>query len=119
MFDEIIIGEGNFGSSSIKVFNIDCDDISENGVSYWINDRELDISLKIMKNTSEGYNITSMITKKATRDDFSNYIRKIVLRNIDVETFNIKITNILNREFVKGEESKMKEIQKVLGIKRY
>jgi len=117
MWDDVVIGTGRKGNSSIKVFAIKGNhSISENQVSYWISDLFLGVGMTIFKNAEEGQHLTDMISNGNDIDQINEYLNGLVLKHIDKD----KLTQLIRREMKKSYESgrsdKAAEFRSVLGI---
>ena len=83
MWDDIIIGKGNKGTSATLVFDIEGNNnISENNVSYWISDGIFEIGMTIFKNTPEGKKLDWMIKDKVGLSNINNWIDELIIKKI-------------------------------------
>ena len=117
MWDNVIIGNGDKGCTTIICSDIEGDHgISENRVSYWITDCIMGIDCTVFKDTKEGQKISKMREEKKGVKVIQNYIDSLVLKRIDVVVFKNLLKNEQDKYFRKGEESKQEEVKEVLGV---
>jgi hypothetical protein len=120
MWDDVIIGKNKTGvqiCTSIKVFDISVDNISENSLSYWITDCILDTGMTVYKDTPEGKKITQLIENKASKAKIQNYLDKIVLTKLSPMKLKAYIKREKEKSFEEGKRAKQEEIKDVLGIR--
>ncbi len=116
-WDDIIIGEGNKGNSAITVFDIPGKhSISENSVSYWISDAFMGIGMTIFKDTAEGMRLQKMIEDKRKPQAILDWIAALAMKNADIKMIKQKLRERDLEQFKMGQESKAKEMRKVLGL---
>jgi hypothetical protein len=116
-WDDVIIGEGSKLNTAIAVFSIKGDHgISENQVSYWISGCILGIGMTIFKDTDVGQDLSKLIADEVDTSDILKWLDIIALEHISAEVLLKKIENYGLDMFAKGEESKMLNIRRTLGI---
>ena len=112
---DIIIGKGTPGNTAITIVNYP--KISENKNCYHISRiSEVNISILIFKDTELGKLLKTMIDNKITTETIYETIERVGLKEIEPHVLKIKIHDFGIYKFYEGEESKLKEIQKVLKI---
>ena len=119
MWYDVKIGEGNYGNSAVKVFEVHKDNISENSVSYWITRCICDMGMVVMKDTYEGRKIADMIANGYADDRLQNYLDEILLKQVSPANLKLKIQQVIDEAYDKGREAKAEEIRSVLGIREY
>ena len=118
MNKEIMIGKGHYGCSAVVCFKIKGDhSISENRVSYWINDLIFNQRMKIFKDTKEGQILTTMIETNESLDSIMKYLNNLVLKNMSLDTILASIDYEKKCSFQDGRESMQKDLCKLLGIR--
>jgi hypothetical protein len=118
MWENVIIGNGDKGHTAIRVFNIKGEhSISENNVSYWIDDLLFNMGMTIFKDTTEGKKLTELILKKNQNlSEILNFLNTILLKNINIKDVEIALINIKNQAFENGKDSLRYELKKILNI---
>lgn len=122
MWDDVIIGSGEHLSSFVILFTGQDTQIriSENQSSYWIKNLILGAEMTIYKNTPEAKKLSKLLkdvkTDGKTEYVISDFLNRAFLKHIDPSKLSILITDATTRAFVQGQEAKLIEIQKVLGI---
>lgn len=127
MFDDIIIGEGNHGSGSIKLMDITekTHHISQNGVSFWITHIILDMDMIVFKNTQEGIHLQELISRvksspsNASKNAICKFIDTIALKNVSVYRLNEEIKTYGKNCFEEGRQAKLLEIKKAMDLDAY
>lgn len=117
--DEVIIGTGPLFGSAIHVFAIDGDHgIAENRTAFWIcgSRRELDIDMKVFRDTPEGEQLSALIQAKAGLEAINSALDAMLLRHIRPEVMMRLIRDMRNKAYREGQENKAAEIRGVLGI---
>ncbi len=115
MWDDIVIGKGNYGCSAVRNFDVPKGNISENSVSYWISKCIADVSIRVMKDTKEGNRIKTLIETKKW-EALENYIDSLVLKRIKPEIMRNHIENQIDIAYEKGKDMKATEIRIALGL---
>lgn len=118
MWDDIVIGKGETGITTIREFHIVGDHhISHNNVCYRIGgDLLIDVGMTIMKYTKEGQKLTAMIEKNQPLDKIIDYLNGVMLRKIKLDMLKKKIDQLRKESFEAGKHAKQIELQIVLGI---
>lgn len=116
-WDDIKIGTGDTGVTTIKTFAIPGDHgISDNRVCFRCSDIFYDIGLTIMKDTREGKKLQGMIDKNQSYDKIKKYLTKLILKKASVDLICTKIDEAIKDSFEDGKRSKAKEIKNVLEL---
>jgi hypothetical protein len=116
MFDKIKIGEGNYGNMAVRISH-EIDFISQNNVSYWCDDKLLNVEIIIMKNSKEGKKLTEMLNKSLVDvNSIRKYILENVLKNIDISYFEEKIIELKEESFEEGVRNNQQKLREILGI---
>ena len=122
MFDDVIIGKGNYGTGSTKVWQSVVKDhtISRNGASFWVTHVILDIDMIVFINTDEGQQIRELLkpTTNTIKSDgkLCDYLDTIALKHIKLPKLKKKLYEFKVKVYELGRESKMEEIKAVLGL---
>jgi len=117
MWDNVIIGKGNKGSTAEHVFKIPGDHhISENKVSYWIHHAMFGLGMTIFKDTPEGKHLQELIETNASLDRIQRYINLLVIKHINPQKLVKHIEFLQKEAFNQGRAEKAKELRHVLGI---
>lgn len=116
MWDDVIIGTGNKGSSALLTYFPGNQNISENNVSYWISNVFLDIGMTIFKNTLEGQQLYQMINNRKSIDVINDFLIDLMLKNINADVLKRAINTALQRSYKDGQNAKADEIRIALGI---
>lgn len=117
MWDDIIIGKGEKGTSAFKVFDIEGNEnISENKISYWISHCFLDTGVTIFKDTVEGQTLSNMRQNKVGIERINQWLDELVIKKMKPEELMNKIKESQSEFYEKGKVDKQKEILKALGV---
>lgn len=117
MWDDIVIGKGDQGTTAFKVFEIDGGArVSENKVSYWISGCFLDIGLTIFKDTKEGQMLSGMINEAVEFEKINQWLDELVIKKLNPKDLMKKIKESQSEFYEKGKTAKLLEIKSVLGI---
>jgi len=115
MYYEVIIGQGVKGTSAIHVFELTGKHgISQNRRCYWISELIFDFHMTIFKDTPEGWALTGMIQRNETRDDITEWLNIVLLRNIEPSVLLEAIEEEKDRAFEAGRKDKAAEIRAAL-----
>lgn len=87
-------------------------EIAESSEEYWWYSPEYQFGGKINKNSDVGKKITKMLEKR--RKEIDNYVLQQALSVLSSRDFKKVMKRILDIQFRKGKEAKVKEILKVL-----
>lgn len=118
MWNNTIIGEGNYGNSAVHIFNIEGDhNISHNDVSYWIHGLYLGGGMRIFKNTEEGRQLTQRIEEKQHADLIKPWLDELLLQHIDKALLRSLIDREVARAYEQGSQDRAIAIQKALGLR--
>lgn len=123
LWDDVIIGKGDKGNSSIKVFNLDLrHDIGENRVSYWITNGFLGAGMTVFKYTPEGQRLAEYIEArqqgKFDAENFDNWLDNIAIKHIEPAALKRLAEQALKNAFDEGSETRATEIRAALGLRR-
>lgn len=117
MWNNTIIGEGNYGNSAVHIFNIEGDHrISQNEVSYWIHGLYLGGELRIFKNTEEGRLLTQKIKEKQHADQILPWLNELLLQHIDKAVLKSLIDSAVAQSYQQGYKDRAQEIRQALGL---
>lgn len=117
MWDDIVIGSGNKGNSSIKVFDMDNGAyISQNNASYWISGALFGFGITVFKNTEEGKKLQKMLSAPCGVKELETFLDDIVLKRGDPDLIKRRVKGMVNGAFNAGRADKMSQIREVLGI---
>lgn len=117
MWDDVIIGSGNRGSSAHHVFAIRGEHgVSENPTSFWISRVYLGLGMTIFKDTREGKKLAKMIADSKTADQINAYLKTVVLRKAKPKVLMDAVDRAINKSFEEGREDKVREILQTLRI---
>lgn len=115
--NEVIIGEGSYGCTAVRVFDIEGKHhISENNVSYWIHDVYLEMDMVIFKNTEEGKTLTNMIKAKNTLEQIIDFLIITLLKNADPQQIRVQIDKHYAKGFHNGQRSKVMEFRTMIEL---
>jgi hypothetical protein len=118
MWEDIIIGKGDKGCTAVVCFKIKGKhSISENSVSYWINNLIFDFGMTIFKDTKEGKKLTDMINKETHLQKILDYLNTIVLNKMKLSDLMRGIEKIENESYQKGKLDMKNEFRSLLGLK--
>lgn len=102
--------------STIKVFDIQSNKISENMYEYWIYNCIFNYSLKIGKNSEYGERLLELITNNADIIYYDELFTEIILKNIKPLDLLSHIEE-LKRDYIdKGERKMQHKIKNLLGL---
>lgn len=117
MWDDVIIGKGNKGTTAIHMNGIEGNhSILQNSVSFWINNCIFNTSITIYKNTNEGKQLIELIENKSDLQRIMRFINKVILENISMDLLEEKIKENNDFYFNLGKSEKIKEIKNILNI---
>lgn len=103
MWEAATIGEGNRGTTWVKVFRIPGDHlIYENSSSYTVAGLLLNAELVIFKNTFAGKTMTESIDRGDDLDSLMLWLNGLLLCNVDPEVFMTKIDEARREAFEIG-----------------
>ena len=110
---DVIIGKGETGCSSIKVFDLpDCDHhhVSHNQVSFWVSSCILGLGCTIFKCTPEGKKLAKMITEKHEPEEIYEWLDALIIRHVSSKTLHARINQSLEDAFNAGKRSAKNEL---------
>ena len=108
----------NYRISARHVFKIKGNhSISQNDVEYWIDDLIFDTGIRIFKDSPQGIELTELINKEITLTRITNYLNKIVIKNLSIIKTLQGIKNIQKKSFEEGVKYNQEQVKKHLGIK--
>lgn len=117
MWDDVIIGSGNRGSSACHVFAIKGDhNISDNQVSFWVSKVYLGLGMTIFKNTREGQKLSKMIADSKTTAQINAYLKTVLLQKVKPRVLMDAIDREIEKSFEAGRGAKIREILQTLRI---
>lgn len=117
MFDDIKIGKGETGITTIKTFKIKGDHrISDNMVCFRCSDIFMGIGITIMKDTSQGKKLQKMVDENKPYEKIKEYLTQVILRNSPSKLIINKFVEAKDESYQLGKEVKSKEIRDILGI---
>jgi len=119
--EEVRIGTGNRLNSAWTCYEIpNGPRVSHNEVSYWISDCILHIGMTIMKDTSEGEELTKLLRDPCPevlkQELVERWLNHTALRHIGPGPLMTRIKYATEEAFRAGKEAKTEEIRKVLGV---
>ncbi len=120
LWDDIVIGTGNKGNmASSAGMPEEINNISENSVSYWIDDCFLDVGMTIFKNTEEGDILTNLLKSKKPGKikKINNFLDSLVVCKLSPSEIKKRIKKSNKKHFEMGEEFARKKIREVLGLR--
>jgi hypothetical protein len=116
MWDDVVIGTGEGGCTTIRVFDIEGDhSISQNRVIFRCSDCYLGFGVTIFKDTPEGEQLTTMIQEKKTLEEIQVWLDDLIITHIDKNRLKAGIDRKLDQAFREGRRTKAKEIQAALS----
>lgn len=117
MWDDIIIGKGEKGTSACKVFDIEGNEnISENKLSYWISNCFLDTGMTIFKDTVEGQTLSNMRQNKVGIERINQWLDELVVKKLKPKDLMSKIKESQSEFYEMGKAAKQEEIKRALGV---
>lgn len=119
MWDDVVIGTGHKGNSSVLFRRIGDDGlyISHNSVSYWISDAYLDTGLTIFKDTEQGKVLAIMLANNCSDKELEEWMDAVVIKHIPNEVLKSKIAAIKIESFESGREYQAACIRAALHFK--
>ena len=119
MDGDVIIGDGDSGNSTTRIFDIERNDkIYHNSACFTSHDCILGLDVVIFKNTSQGKLLQEMIAEKKSLEEINDYIDLIILRNVDLKFLRVKIKETEKNCFKKGMKAKQRQFRLLLGFGR-
>ena len=116
MWENFIIGKGTKGNSAMLVFEIAGNhSISQNSVSYWISGCILGLSGTIFKDTKEGKCLTNLILSKAPLEKIMNYVNRVAINNVNIETLYACIEHEKKQAYEMGRIKSKNELKSWLN----
>lgn len=120
MWDDIKIGDGDTGITTISMFQINGNNLeyvsmSQNSVCYRISKCILDTGMTVMKNTEEGKKIAELI-KLGDEQNLQDYFDSLILKHIKLEVLKNKITNACNESYKRGRKDMTSDFRAMLNI---
>lgn len=117
MWDDVIIGEGNKGTSAFRLFEIAGDHgISHNKVSFWVSNVYLGMGMTIFKYTPEGQELSAMVLRRDSLEVIQDFLVNLLLDRVDPKRLRKAVTNALNEKYKEGRRSKIREIREALEL---
>ena len=115
MYHKVTIGKGDEGTTTIHVFELPgTHNISQNSRCYRIHRLIFGCDMTIFKDTPEGWALTGMIQRNETRDDITEWLNIVLLRNIEPSVLLEAIEEEKDRAFEAGRKDKAAEIRAAL-----
>ena len=117
MWDDVVIGKGNKGASSRRVWDVPGGaSISANSVSFWISGCLLGVGMTIFKATAEGKELMALIENEAALEkrEVQDWLDRLVLRHLDPERLKSLINRANEEAFANGMRAKAAEMRAVL-----
>ena len=120
MWDDIIIGNGDIGCTTIKCWdhdNTDWCNLSENSVGYIVSMPQILNSggMTIFKGTREGNKIKTLLSFNQD-EKLNNYLLKLFFSKVKPEIVFKAIESAYYTGVKDGKELKQLELQRVLGL---
>lgn len=125
MWNDIIFGNGEhynsayFVSSLVNENGSNDHSFSQNSNSYWISDCIFDLSITVYKTSPQGIKIMKMIDEGNTSEIVMKYVNSQILKKINTEKIIHYIEEEKSKSFKEGQEFKLTELRKFLGVNRY
>jgi len=76
-----------------------------------------DTGIRIFKDSPQGIELTELINKEITLTRITNYLNKIVIKNLSIIKTLQGIKNIQKKSFEEGVKYNQEQVKKHLGIK--
>lgn len=96
-----------------------CPFMSENRVSYWVDEMDLGLGIKISKNTPEGRTIAEMLKQViagASNEDLAQYLQMLELEYATTTQIFNALKNSYKQGFEDGQAKVQKDIRGALGF---
>ena len=117
VWNDVVIGKGNKGNTSIQVFQIEGKhSISQNNATFWLGNCILGTGMTIFKDTDEGKELMAMIEARTPLPKIQHYLDSLILNHIDPEKLRQRIEVALAESYEKGRESKAADMREALGL---
>lgn len=120
MSNKIVIGTGQYICSTHPIFRNDGNrfaEVSENRVAFWATEPVLRLDLRIFKNTEEGKELTQMIADDVSDTVVNEWLLLVALKYFSYNDIVTAINALIEREYKRGADDKLKELRTFLGIK--
>lgn len=117
MWDNIIIGSGNKGNSSVLALSLKSDaSVSQNSISFWVSNAYLGQGLTIFKNTEEGLKLAELLKLNDPDSAVQEFLEDLVLKHLPGPQLKKAIKRAQQHAFLDGKRAKAREIRQVLEI---